>query len=105
LKELFLTKLYEYLNNDILLTELQSAFKPMFSAETVLLKATNEWLWSVDNNLLNGVIFLDTWIMLSYWESLQSMGSVLNLLPGSGPIYLTESNKRLLMQLNLISVI
>ena len=43
--------------------------------------------------------------MLSYWESLNSMGSVLNLLTGSGPIYLTEGNKRLLMELNLISVI
>ena len=33
------------------------------------------------------------------------MGSVLNLLPGSGPTYLTESNEPLLMELNLISVI
>ena len=31
----------------------------MFSTETALLEATNEWLWNVDNNLLNGVIFLD----------------------------------------------
>ena len=77
----------------------------MFSTETVLLKATNGWPWNVDNNLLNGVIFLDIWIMLFYWESLNAMGSVLNLLPGSGPIYLTESNEPLLMELNLISVI
>ena len=32
-------------------------------------------------------------------------GSVLNLVSGSSPIYLTVSNKRLLMELNLISVI
>ena len=30
----------------------------MFSTETTLLEATNEWLWNIDNNLLNGVIFL-----------------------------------------------
>ena len=32
-------------------------------------------------------------------------GSVLNLVSVSSPIYLTVSNKRLLMELNLISVI
>ena len=52
-------KLYEYLNNNNLLTESQSGFRPVFSTETALLEATNEWLWNIDNNLLNGVIFLD----------------------------------------------
>ena len=52
-------QLYEYLNNNKLLTESQSGFRPMFSTETALLEATNEWLWNIDNNLLNGVIFLD----------------------------------------------
>ena len=31
----------------------------MFSTETALLEATNKWPWNIDNNLLNGVIFLD----------------------------------------------
>ena len=31
----------------------------MFSTETALLEATYEWLWNIDNNLINGVIFLD----------------------------------------------
>ena len=31
----------------------------MFSTETALLKATNEWLWNIDYNHINGVIFLD----------------------------------------------
>ena len=31
----------------------------MFSTETTLLEGTNESLWNIDNNLLNGVIFLD----------------------------------------------
>ena len=52
-------QLYEYLNNNCLLTELQSGFRPMFSTETALLEVTNEWLWNIDNKHLNGVIFLD----------------------------------------------
>ena len=46
-------QLHEYLNNNKLLTESQSGFSPMFSTETALLEATNEWLWNIDNNLLN----------------------------------------------------
>ena len=42
-----------------MLTESQTGFRPMFSTETALLEATNEWLWNIDNSLLNGVIFLD----------------------------------------------
>ena len=41
-----------------MLTESQSGFRRMFSTETALLEATNEWLWNSNNNLLNGVIFL-----------------------------------------------
>ena len=52
-------QLYEYLNNNNLLTESQSGFRPMFSTETALLEAANEWLWNIDDSLLNGVIFLD----------------------------------------------
>ena len=52
-------QLYEYLNNNCLLTELQSGFRQMFSTETALLEVTNEWLWNIDNKHLNGVIFLD----------------------------------------------
>ena len=40
-----------------MLTESQSGFRPMFSTETALLEATSEW--NINNNLLNGVIFLD----------------------------------------------
>ena len=56
---LFLTNYNEYLKNNKLLTESQSGFRPMLSTEAALLEAKNEWLWNIDNNLLNGVIFLD----------------------------------------------
>ena len=31
----------------------------MFSTKTASLEATNEWLWNIDDSLLNGMIFLD----------------------------------------------
>ena len=52
-------QLYTYLNYNNLLTESQSGFRPLFSTETTLLETTNEWIWNIDNSLLNGVIFLD----------------------------------------------
>ena len=94
-----------------MLSESQSGFKAMFSTETALLEATNEWLWNIDNSLLNGVIFLDLKKAFDTMDhaillgNLNSMGSVLNLLTGSSPIYLTESNKCSLMVFNPISVI
>ena len=104
-------QLYEYLNNNKLLTESQSAFRPMFSTETTLLEATNEWLWNIDNNLLNGVIFLDLKIAFDTMDHAILLGKLklygvssqsLNLFRS----YLSDRqlNKRLLMEFNLISV-
>ena len=50
---------YGYLNENNLLTESQSGFRPRFSTETTLLEETNEWIKNIDKSLLNGVIFLD----------------------------------------------
>jgi len=52
-------QLYAYLNENNLLTESQSGFRPGFSVETCLLEETNEWYKNIDNNFLNGVIFVD----------------------------------------------
>ena len=49
---------YREFNSQPLKTE-SLLVRPMFSTETALLEAMNEWLLSIDNNLLNGVIFLD----------------------------------------------
>ena len=56
IERVVVNQLYEYRNNNKLLTESLSGFTPMFSTETTLLEATNEWLWNIDNNLFNGVI-------------------------------------------------
>ena len=50
---------YGYLNENNLLTESQSGFRPRFSTETTLLEETSEWIKNIDKSLLNGVIFLD----------------------------------------------
>ena len=85
--------------------ELESGSRPMFSTETALLEATNEWVWNIDNSPLKWCDIpglekklLIRWIMLSNWESLNSIWSVLNLLTCSNPIYLIESSKRSLME-------
>ena len=83
----------------------------MFSTKTALLEASNEWLWNIDNNLLNGVIFLDLKIAFDTMDHAILLGKLklcgvssqsLNLFRS----YLSDRklNKRLLMEFNLISV-
>ena len=69
-------QLYEYLNDNNLLTESQSGFRPMFSTKTALLEITNEWPWNIDNNLLNGVIFLDLKRALDTMDHVILMGTL-----------------------------
>ena len=82
----------------------------MFSTETALLEAVNEWLWNIDNNLLNGVIFLDLKKAFDTMDHAIPLGKLKLCGVSSQSLnwfrsYLsTESNKRLFMELNLISV-
>ena len=85
-------QLYGYLNDNNLLTESQSGFRPMFSTETALLEATNEWLWNIVNNLLNGVMFPDLKKAFDTMDHANLLGKlklygVSSQLTCSGPIY------------------
>ena len=98
-------QLYESLINSYLLTESQSGFRPcMFYTETALLGVTNEWLWNIDNKQNLKRKLWTPWTMLLFWKSLNSMRSIVLLLNGFGPTYLTERSKTLLLDLNLIPV-
>ena len=52
-------QLYDYLNENKLLTNCQSGFRSLHSTLTALLDATNNWSVNIDNGLINGVIFID----------------------------------------------
>ena len=67
---------YGYLNENNLLTESQSGFRPRFSTEATLLEETNEWIKNIDKSLLNGVIFLDLKKLLTPWTILFSSRNV-----------------------------
>ena len=52
-------QLYQYLNDNQLLSSCQSGFRSLHSTLTALLEATNSWSVSIDNGFLNGVVFID----------------------------------------------
>ena len=52
-------QLYEYLNDNKLLSDCHSGFRSLHSTLTALLEATNSWSVYIDNGLLNGVVFID----------------------------------------------
>ena len=49
----------KYFNDNKLFMKYQSGFQKGYSASTALLSVTNEWLYSIDKGLINGVLFLD----------------------------------------------
>ena len=59
IEKVVFNQFYGYLNENNLLTESQSGFRPLFSTETALIEETNEWIKNIDNSQMNGVIFLD----------------------------------------------
>ena len=58
-KKIVYQQLYDYLNENKLLSNYQSGFRSLYSTQTALLETTNNWSINIDNGLLNGVIFID----------------------------------------------
>ncbi|CAB4036376.1 RNA-directed DNA polymerase from transposon X-element, partial [Paramuricea clavata] len=52
-------QLRTFIADNSILVEQQSGFRLQHSTETALLGSTNEWLYNMDNGLINGVLFLD----------------------------------------------
>ena len=52
-------QLYEYLDNNNLISASQSGFRSLHSTLTALIEATDNWSINIDKGLLNGVIFID----------------------------------------------
>ena len=52
-------QLYNYLNDNNLLTSCQSGFRSLYSTLTAVIETTNNWSVNIDDGLLNGVVFID----------------------------------------------
>ena len=52
-------QLYEYLNNNNLISASQSGFRSLHSTRTALIEAMDNWSINIDKGLLNEVIFID----------------------------------------------
>ena len=57
-KEVF-RQVYGYLTENYMLPKFQSGFRPKHSTVTSFIQSCDEWLENMDNEKLNGVIFLD----------------------------------------------
>ena len=54
-------QLYQYLNENDLLSRHQSGFRSLHSTVTALIEVTDNWPWSlnIDRGFINAVVFLD----------------------------------------------
>lgn len=52
-------QLYNYFNENNLLTNCQSGFRTLHSTVTALVETTNHWSVNIDKGMFNGVIFID----------------------------------------------
>ena len=58
-EKIVFNQVYEYFNDNKILTNSQSGFRSLHSTVTALLEATNSWSMNIDKGLINGVIFID----------------------------------------------
>ena len=58
-EKLIFEQLYEYLNNNNLISASQSGFRTLHSTLTALIETVDNWSINIDNGLLNGVTFID----------------------------------------------
>ena len=58
-ERLVFNQLYQYFNDNNLLTKYQSGFRPLYSTLYALLDATTEWYLNIDQRKVNSVVFVD----------------------------------------------
>ena len=61
-KEVF-RELYQYLNENSLLSKFQSGFRPGYSTASTLIQMCDTWFENIDNRKLTGVVF---WIFVKH---------------------------------------
>ena len=57
--KLIYDQVFHFLNDNKVISNQQSGFRPIHSTETSLLQFTNQCLINMDNGLVNGILFLD----------------------------------------------
>ena len=55
------SQLYEYLNENTLLSDCQYGFRPKYGTNAALIEMCELWLSPIDKGGVNGVVFLDIW--------------------------------------------
>ena len=58
-KKNFYDHLFNYLNENNLLSSCQSGFRSLHSTLTALIETTKNWSVNIDDGLLHGVVFID----------------------------------------------
>ena len=91
----FLAKIFEKCICDQIRSHCQSEFRSLHSTLTALVDAANSWSVNIDNDLVNGVVFilnrpLTPLIIVSSYGSSVYMMLTQSVLSGLSPIFSTE---------------